>query len=711
MEQELWKERTLMLTAKEIEVVDEVLERLTKINKVHCWYDLPVEIHRMIIRGYFDRKHKVRDTAAAVQKIHEFRKNYDIENIFKTRLDSHDLYHEAWPSYVAGEDEWGHWIVFEKVGDWNLDLLDQIEFKKLLQYRAQHLEALMEIKRRVSLRMGCRVSRYIQILDLQGLSYNKHMSAKRRSFIKPIFGLQGDIYPETLWKMFCINVHYSFNLIWRIIRPLLDDTVVQKISLVRNKKEILPAMMSCSIPIESIPEECGGESRLIRMSDIVDELIENPDSMEEFTTNRMPGPQPPNTLDIIKESPAYPDTVRKSIFEEYSRESAADTEKMFSLNDDDEVIMQGYLYKKGNINKSWKKRYFFLVNSYLYYFQKGSDDTRGKFKGKIDLSNVTRARASLSDAGLAAFEFDIITPYRTFHLKVDGGNDEDKLSLMLHWIDQINVAAEEKQCSLQVRKENEKSIRNGYLSKRGFFNSAFKRRYFLLTNQHLYYYTDDHTSVGATLKGKIDLEVIEGIEDNAGSEHCFSIHTPFRVYCLKATNEGSKREWIKDISKAVEAEKQARREGEKILLAAGVDVRHSSRIVTDIPSMDIKDVRKSIQMDMVAESPSETQDKVSPHTWRDKFDLLSFSENIISASRDFLQTAREMNVLVNPATGEADNIPSQDDMMKTVRGRVLRMFATSFGREKMKSRRMNEKEIKNQLQEADAISEDIDDLI
>lgn len=211
IEHELFLERTLEFTDEEKQEIEKSLQVLRDKDAEYKWYGLSKEFRRMIIRGMWPRKHRTRDITNLVVDLYDWRKKNDMENALTRKYSKHDLYHSSWPSYVSGEDKYGHWIQLEKIKEINVKCLDLITMDELFQLRTQHLEAQMEIKRRVSKRLGTRVARSIYIVDLKDMSIAKQFTPKVKTILQPLFQISGDMYPDSLWSLYVTNVRpYSF---------------------------------------------------------------------------------------------------------------------------------------------------------------------------------------------------------------------------------------------------------------------------------------------------------------------------------------------------------------------------------------------------------------------------------------------------------------------------------------------------------------------
>eukprot|EP01084_Bolivina_argentea_P220570 373792_1 len=82
------------------------------------------------------------------------------------------------------------------------------------------------------------------------------------------------------------------------------------------------------------------------------------------------------------------------------------------------ILLQGWLYKMGNWNKGWKKRWFVLRNSNNLYYYESTRYKENQYRGVIALSNIRKILPSNIGNGFKPFtqySFDIITPSRVYH--------------------------------------------------------------------------------------------------------------------------------------------------------------------------------------------------------------------------------------------------------------------------------------------------------
>ncbi|ETO36225.1 hypothetical protein RFI_00837 [Reticulomyxa filosa] len=87
-----------------------------------------------------------------------------------------------------------------------------------------------------------------------------------------------------------------------------------------------------------------------------------------------------------------------------------------------DVLMAGYLHKKGSWNSNWNRRYFTLRNdNCLYYFENAHDTF--KYKGIIPLNSVYRLTMTTTADSKFSFGFALETKSRTYFLACVGDTE------------------------------------------------------------------------------------------------------------------------------------------------------------------------------------------------------------------------------------------------------------------------------------------------
>ncbi len=97
---------------------------------------------------------------------------------------------------------------------------------------------------------------------------------------------------------------------------------------------------------------------------------------------------------------------------------------------------------------------------------------------------------------------------------------------------------------------NEPPSKEGYLTKRSDWLWTWRRRYFKLVRNQLFFMV----APGDKPHGVIELRhclTVKSAEDKTGKPHAFEIATPDKVFFLFADSDVEKDEWIGKIGKAI----------------------------------------------------------------------------------------------------------------------------------------------------------------
>eukprot|EP00934_Nitzschia_sp_Nitz4_P007769 Nitzschia sp. Nitz4//scaffold47_size129522//112524//113774//NITZ4_003568-RA/size129522-processed-gene-0.175-mRNA-1//-1//CDS//3329552851//7759//frame0 len=99
----------------------------------------------------------------------------------------------------------------------------------------------------------------ITVLDLEGMRFMDFVG-ECVEYVKSCSAFTGQHYPERAGHVFVIHTPGWFNMIWKVVKPMVDEVTLKKITILgRDPKVILEALLE-KIPLENIPPEYGGES-------------------------------------------------------------------------------------------------------------------------------------------------------------------------------------------------------------------------------------------------------------------------------------------------------------------------------------------------------------------------------------------------------------------------------------------------------------------
>lgn len=242
---------------------------------------------------------------------------------------------------------------------------------------------------------------------------------------------------------------------------------------------------------------------------------------------------------------------------------------------------QGELRKQGEVNILFKRRYFYLKNHYLFYYKKRDDLLP---KGVILLCYGTKIQQKDKDIYIDASR-------RVFRLQAKSEKEANdwKIDIIAAIKEELTFSPEQSVDNLQLQGDSftykrsfplEKILKyrsnqfrhtqvvaegidfEGYLYKRGGFNTNWKRRYFILKKDHLYYFVDKPIAKDNVYSSVKDYIVVSKYspQDLQDPPHAFQLVSNIpgeRIYYFYADTEEIKEKWKLALNNAIERSKAA----------------------------------------------------------------------------------------------------------------------------------------------------------
>jgi hypothetical protein len=107
-------------------------------------------------------------------------------------------------------------------------------------------------------------SRGITVIDLDGLRLQGFVG-EAVTFVKRAAFFTSRHYPERCGAIYIVNSPPFFQVLWKMITPILDPVTIEKVRVVYSSKYDNLAIRNAlveRIPMENIPREYGGASKI-----------------------------------------------------------------------------------------------------------------------------------------------------------------------------------------------------------------------------------------------------------------------------------------------------------------------------------------------------------------------------------------------------------------------------------------------------------------
>lgn len=182
----------------------------------------------------------------------EWRKENNIDNILVTPHPNFEIIKRHYPQYFHGKTRDGLPVYYERPGKIDLPALKRegLSIDDLLRHYMYITEYLWRVVEPND------SGRSITVLDVSGIGMYD-LGGEVLDFIKRASAFTGAHYPERSAHIFIVNIPGWFNMIWRMVKPMIDPVTREKVHMLKGSA-ILNELETL-IDLENIPSDFGGE--------------------------------------------------------------------------------------------------------------------------------------------------------------------------------------------------------------------------------------------------------------------------------------------------------------------------------------------------------------------------------------------------------------------------------------------------------------------
>ena len=213
-------------------------DEFVELYRNRCSEPLKEELAQRTHKALYNQdKHDPNGTFEKYMHIIEFRKKHQLDVVDHLPVTpEEETFDKYCLSHMCGTDYYGHPIMYDRLGDIGVDELQKsMSSDHLIMFRGRNLDRMIRECGAHSKVLRRKIHRHIYVLDLEGLG-RKHCSKATLDLLKAIFDLGLNYCPESLHRMYLINVPFFFRAMWSIVSAWIDEDTKRKIFFLKDTK-------------------------------------------------------------------------------------------------------------------------------------------------------------------------------------------------------------------------------------------------------------------------------------------------------------------------------------------------------------------------------------------------------------------------------------------------------------------------------------------
>jgi len=237
-------------TAEELKSLEKLRELL---KEAGIEFDVERHDESTLVR-FIRARDDVSKSFEMFKKTLEWRKKVGADEIYQKRFPNLIPLRNYWPGNFHKVDKEGIPVYIERIGLSDFKgVCKNVPDEDLINFHIWCMEENAFLKKRWAKLLKRPIHGNIVIEDLKGLSW-AHTDGI--GLLKKLAQIDDNNYPENLKKLFLINCPTLFTMIWKAVKPFLNENTIKKIRIC-GSSDYKSALLE-DIPAENLPEEYGG---------------------------------------------------------------------------------------------------------------------------------------------------------------------------------------------------------------------------------------------------------------------------------------------------------------------------------------------------------------------------------------------------------------------------------------------------------------------
>ncbi|ETV80086.1 hypothetical protein H257_06483 [Aphanomyces astaci] len=191
------------------------------------------------------------------------------------------LIKKNYPQYFHGQSIKGHCVYYEKVGKIDLKAMKAagLTIEQLLRhyiYLTEYMWTILE---------PSDSGRSVTVLDVEGIGFYD-LTGDVMDFVRQAMGFVSAHYPERSAQIFIVNVPRWFDVVWRVVSPMIEPVTKEKIRICKGravKEELLKSIAEDQLPVDygGTGVKLGLSAEEVALAKHVDDIMEKSGKVDD----------------------------------------------------------------------------------------------------------------------------------------------------------------------------------------------------------------------------------------------------------------------------------------------------------------------------------------------------------------------------------------------------------------------------------------------
>lgn len=204
------------------------------------------------VRSYRSYKKPLETTVKYIQETLSWRNSiaYDCSDSLRDPPKGRDEFERMYQAGPIGRDKCGRVVVLERIGQIPAkELCARFSAADVVQHSVYNRESAMTLNRKLSHENGRLIQRITPLVDLKGFGWD-HLSRDFLHRTRVLINTLTTPYPDSTSGFYIINSPALFSILWKAVRPMLDDETAAMVKVLGGPSKYVPALAEMGVAID-----------------------------------------------------------------------------------------------------------------------------------------------------------------------------------------------------------------------------------------------------------------------------------------------------------------------------------------------------------------------------------------------------------------------------------------------------------------------------